>query len=84
MTRPMRSATVRAASSRCVTLGSGGANLPDYVITTMYRDGYHGRKMQWFGIPASELKREIKSELELYLDAGMIKKILDDKLFWTE
>ena len=64
--------------------GSGGANLPDYVITTMYRDGYHGRKMQWFGIPASELKREIKSELELYLDAGMIKKIPDDKFFWTE
>ncbi len=63
---------------------SGGSNLPDYVVRAMYEKGFFGRKMEWFGIPASELKNVWLEEMKLYRDAELITELPNDGLFWTE
>jgi len=64
--------------------GSGGANLPEYVVRAMYETGFFGRKMQWFGVPAKELKGVLMEEMKLYKDAGLIKEAANEGIFWTE
>ena len=64
--------------------GSGGASLPEYVVRTMYETGFFGRKMHWYGVPAKELKGVLMEEMKLYKDAGLIKEVADEGIFWTE
>ena len=64
--------------------GSGGAALEPYIIETMYKAGFHGRTMSWYGIPAKDILAQLKAELKLYLDAGMIDKLPDDSIFHIE
>ena len=64
--------------------GSGGAALEPYIIEAMYKNGFHGRKMSWYGIPAKDLLVQLKAEMKLYLDAGMIDKLPDDGIFHIE
>ena len=63
---------------------SGGSNLPDYVVRAMYEKGFFGRTMKWHGIPAKDLKSVLLEEMKLYKEAGLIKKVANEGIFWTE
>ena len=65
-------------------MGSGGASMSPLMFEKMYRDGFFGRKIRWLGIPVSDVKEQLKKEFQLYKDVGMIDKIPDDGIFWSE
>ena len=65
-------------------MGSGGASMEPLMFAKMYRDGFFGRKMRWLGIPVKDVKEQLKKEFQLYKDVGMIDKIPDDGIFWSE
>ena len=65
-------------------VASGGSNLPEYVVRAMYETGFFGRKMEWFGVPAKDLKAVWMEEMKLYKNAGLIKKLPDEGIFWIE
>jgi ABC-type nitrate/sulfonate/bicarbonate transport system substrate-binding protein len=62
--------------------GSGGAALPDFVVKTMYKEGFFGGKMKWYGIPAKDIKTEIWKELELYKQTGLVEEIPNDQFVY--
>ena len=64
--------------------GSGGANVEETVFNAIYRDGFRGRKMRWYGIPVQDIKAQLKKEFELYKEIGFIKEIPDDGIFHIE
>ena len=61
--------------------GSGGSNLPEYVVRAMYETGFAGRKMKWSAISAKDLKRKLLAEFQMYKDIGLIDKVPDEGLF---
>ena len=61
--------------------GSGGASLKEHVVRSMYKDGFAGRTMRWFAVPAKDLKDIFMAEFQIYKDLGIIEKVPDEGIF---